>query len=156
MPYDRVYSAPWRRHSCLPRRDSSRRLGCEKCRLRDKLTPNRGVNCSKISSGGVVGRGEDLLPGKCGQIVAKFTSKHQMRTQEELDTSAPRKMPRRRVAGWSFTVTSRLFFSPAVQLRTTVTGADTRSLASEFLVIRKRFPSAVHRRKRGRVSGFIA
>ena len=48
------------------------------------------------------------------------------------------------------------FFSPAAQLRTTVTGADPPSLASEFVVIRKRFPSAVHRRKRGRVSGFMA
>ena len=30
------------------------------------------------------------------------------------------------------------------------------TLASEFVVIRKRFPSAVHRRKGGRVSGFMA
>ena len=59
------------------------------------------------------------------------------------------KMPRRRVAGWSFAVTSRLFFQSAAQLRATVTGADSPSLASEFVVIGKRFPSAVHRRKEG-------
>ena len=32
------------------------------------------------------------------------------------------------------------FFSPAAQLRTTVTGADSPSLASEFVVVTKRFP----------------
>jgi hypothetical protein len=60
------------------------------------------------------------------------------------------------VAGWSFAVTSRLFFSPAAQLRTTVTGVDSPSLASEFVVIRKRVPFAVHGRKKGRVSGLMA
>ena len=58
--------------------------------------------------------------------------------------------------GEAFIQQERKQFHEPRALRTTVTGADSPSLASEFVVIGKRFPFAVHRRKRGRVSGFMA